>query len=134
MRDSKIVGTTIEVWAPVIPEGATAPAQLLEAPALAPSVTLAAAASGPDFLGPFTNTFGKIKAYEIDMSILSNNLKQTLADFQKIMDDLPKSASGYCIDEVELNMGVNGNGGIALIGKLEVGVEAAIKIKIKRKP
>ncbi|MGA7893062.1 MAG: hypothetical protein WCA49_07550 [Candidatus Sulfotelmatobacter sp.] len=67
------------------------------------------------------------------MSVLSGNLKQTLADFQVMMDDLPKSASGYCIEEVELSMGVTGSGGIALIGKLEVGVEAAIKVKIKRK-
>lgn len=123
-------GKTIQVWAPVVSAAAAAePASLSPAPALSPSLSVPAAASGPEF----PSVFSRMRAYEIDMSVLSGNLKQTLADFQKIMDGLPKSASGYSIEEVELSMGVNGNGGIALIGKLEVGVEAAIKVKIKRK-
>ena len=66
------------------------------------------------------------------MTELADNLKQVLSDFQQVMDGLPQSADGYCIDEIELNMGVNGSGGIALIGRMEVGIEAAIKVKIKR--
>lgn len=74
-----------------------------------------------------------MKAYEVDTSVLSDNLKKTLVDLQIIMDDLPKSASGYCIDEVELNMVANGKGGIALmVGTLAVGVQAAIKVKIRK--
>lgn len=118
----------IEVWAPVSP----VPTNLstTEPPGLA-APALAAPADACTPLAA-KGVFGGFKAYEVDMSVLSTNLKGTLADFQKIMDDLPKSASGYCIDEIELNMGVSGNGGIALIGKFEIGVEAAIKVTIKR--
>ena len=123
---------TIEVWAPVFPGEAGTPASLPAAPA-APSLDLdieGLSTAAPSF--NFSGALGKMKAYRIDMSLLSNNLRETLADFQKMMDGIPKSASGYCIEEIELNLGVSGNGGIALIGKLDVGVEAAIRIKIKR--
>lgn len=75
----------------------------------------------------------KFLASEIDMSIFSGNLKQLLVDFQVVFDSWPKSPSGYYVDEIELNLGVNGKGGIALIGKLEMGVQAGIKVKIRRK-
>jgi hypothetical protein len=79
-------------------------------------------------------TLGKarIQATQIDISILSENLKQVLTNFQQVLDEQPKSASGYYIDEIELNLGVSGNGSIALIGKLEAGIQAGIKIKLKR--
>ena len=123
---------TIEVWAPVLTREVAAPASTLAAPA-APSLDFeieGLSTTTQPFKLP--SVLGKMKAYHIDMSLLTNNLRETLADFQKMMDGIPKSASGYCIEEIELNLGVTGNGGIALIGKLDIGVEAAIKIKIKR--
>jgi hypothetical protein len=107
--------STIQVWAP-------APAvALATAPSLAPSLPI------PSALG-----FSELRPYDVESSVLSSNLKKTLADFQRVMDDLPKSASGYCIDEIELNMGFTSKGGIAFFTKLEVGLDAAIKVKIKR--
>lgn len=124
---------TIEVWAPVALGEAGASVSLPAAPA-APSLDFdmgeRLSATVPTL--NLSSALGKIKAYQVDMSLLSNNLRETLADFQQMMDGIPESISGYRIEEIELNLGVSGNGGIALIGKLDVGMEAAIKIKIKR--
>jgi hypothetical protein len=110
----------IQVWAPAVGDSS------LGAPAVA-----APALGTPAVAAPALR-LSELRAYEVDSSVLSSNLKKTLADFQQIMDYLPKSKSGYCVDEIELNMGFTGKGGIAFFGKLEVGVDAAIKVKIKR--
>lgn len=135
----------IEIWAPALavsphtaaslgPVAAVSPLDSLSIPAAASAATpafspmlAAAAADGP-------SVFDRFMVSKVPLSDLTENLKQTLSSFQEIMDDLPKPASGYCIDEIELHFGVNGNGGIALIGKIDVGMEAAIKVKIKRTP
>lgn len=79
-------------------------------------------------------TFNKarVKSTEVDMTVLSGNLKEVLADFQTLLDKQPESKSGYYVDEIELSLGVNGKGSFALIGKLEAGMQASIKVKIKR--
>ncbi|ASK18620.1 Pepco domain-containing protein [Halomonas sp. N3-2A] len=79
-------------------------------------------------------TFGKsrVKSTEVDLTVLSGNLKEVLADFQTLLDEQPESKSGYYVDEIELSLGVNGKGSVALIGKLEAGMQASIKVKIKR--
>jgi hypothetical protein len=41
--------------------------------------------------------------------------------------------SAFIIDEVELSLAVNAKGGIELLGKLEAGAQAGIKIKLKRR-
>jgi hypothetical protein len=80
-------------------------------------------------------TFGKaqIKATQVEVSVLSSNLKEVIKSFQAVLDEQSDSTDGYYIDEIELNLVVKGNGSIALIGKLEAGVEAGIKVKLKRK-
>lgn len=40
---------------------------------------------------------------------------------------------GFEIDEIELNFGVSTSGSISLIAKAEIGAQAAIKVKLKRK-
>lgn len=74
------------------------------------------------------------KVNKVPLPDLLENLKGTLAQFQETLDALPKPRAGYAIDEIELHFGVNGSGGVALIGKMEVGMEAAITVKIKRTP
>jgi hypothetical protein len=74
----------------------------------------------------------RVKTTEIDMSILTGNLKEILSDFQQVIDEQPESKSGYYVDEIELCFGVTGKGSVALIGKLEAGMQASIKVKIKR--
>ncbi len=128
---------TIEVWAVSVPAAAAsalaAPSVTQPAPAAyADAARAPAAAAALAGGGEPPGAFDRLRAYRIDVSVLSGNLKQALTDFQKIMDDMPTSASGYCIDKIELNMGVSGSGGVAFIGSLEVGMEAAIKVTIKR--
>ena len=74
----------------------------------------------------------RVKSTEIDISVLSGNLKEVLDNFQTLLDEQPESKSGYYVDEIELSLGVNGKGSVALIGKLEAGMQASIKVKIKR--
>jgi len=64
---------------------------------------------------------------------LSANLKEFLESSQAITEiDMPKESSFY-IDEMELSLAINAKGGIELVGKLEAGAQAGIKIKLKRK-
>ena len=131
---------TIEIWAPV-----------LAAPAVSIETALPEKAKPEQAVGvetieinledlaipragkarPLKNLF-TMRPYDVNMTVLSDNLKEVLTNFQQLVNDVPKPASGYFIDEIEINFGVNGSGGIALIGKMEVGMEAAIKVKIKR--
>ncbi|MDT4875875.1 hypothetical protein FQZ97_1112770 [compost metagenome] len=69
---------------------------------------------------------------EVDVDTLSENLKAVLSRFQAVLDEQPVVKSGYCVDEIEVSLGVNGKGSIALIGKLEAGMQAGIKVKFKR--
>lgn len=138
---------TIEIWAPVFAEpaasietaipGKTKPART-DLQELADEGEFILEAHGiPQFVLPSSiSRFGKtpigLGSFNVDVVNLSDNLKEVLTNFQEIVNDVPKPASGYFIDEIEINLGVNGSGGVALIGKLEVGMKAAIKVKIKR--
>lgn len=74
----------------------------------------------------------RVHVSQIDISVLSENLLNTLGDFQQMIEKIPEAKASYRLDEIELNLGVSAKGGIALIGKLEAGVQAGIKIKFKR--
>jgi hypothetical protein len=78
--------------------------------------------------------FGKraVESVSVDFSVLSRNITELTAHFQALLDKQPKSPSGYYIDEIELSLGVNAKGAVALLGKLEAGVQSSIKVKIKR--
>jgi hypothetical protein len=73
-----------------------------------------------------------IRVSQVDVEVVSDNLASVLATFQQMLEKQPRSASGYYVDEIEISFGVSGSGGIALIGKVEAGVEASIKVKLKR--
>jgi len=69
---------------------------------------------------------------EVDLETLSENLKAVLSRFQAVLDEQPVAKAGYCVDEIEVSLGVTAKGSIALIGKLEAGMQAGIKVKFKR--
>jgi len=69
---------------------------------------------------------------QVGSDVLAENLHDFLTNFEVILTKQPKPVGGYLIDEIELNLTVNANGGVELIGKLGVGVQAAIKIKFRR--
>jgi hypothetical protein len=76
----------------------------------------------------------RLEVGEIRVSDLADNLGSLLADVQTAFEKAQLAASAYAIEEIELSIGVNAKGGLALIGKLEAGMEAGIKVKLKRKP
>lgn len=73
------------------------------------------------------------KVVEVGIDALSDNLRNFLEKLQQILDKLPESKSAYYIDEVELSLVVNANGGFELIGKLEAGAKGGIKVKLKKR-
>lgn len=73
-----------------------------------------------------------IERVSVDIEILSHNLSCLIEPFQKMLENQKQSSSGYSIDEIELSLGVNSNGSVALIGKIEAGVQGGIKVKLKR--
>lgn len=65
---------------------------------------------------------------------ISENLSSFLKAFEPIAERAASATSSFEVDEIELSLAVNGKGGIELLGKLEAGAEASIKVKLKRKP
>lgn len=65
--------------------------------------------------------------------VISNNLAAFLKAFEPITTTACDATSAFQVDEIELSLVVNGKGGIELVGKLEAGAEASIRIKLKRK-
>lgn len=100
--------TTIEIWTQTaLPEGKAALPALRKSPGL--------------------------ETTEVKLSDLADNLGRLLAHVQSAFDKAQKVASSFDVDEIELNIGVNAKGGLALIGKAEAGMEAGIKVKLKRR-
>jgi hypothetical protein len=50
-----------------------------------------------------------------------------------ILDVDTSKESKFYVDELEISLAINASGGVELIGKLEAGAQAGIKIKLKRK-
>lgn len=76
----------------------------------------------------------RLEISEVRVSDLAQNLGALLNEVQTAFDAAQNAASAYVVDEIELNIGVSAKGGLALIGKVEAGMEAGIKVKLKRKP
>jgi hypothetical protein len=74
----------------------------------------------------------RVESAQVDTDVLAKNLRDLIESFQRIADSGPVSPNGYVIEEIELSLGVNANGSIALIGKLEAGMSAAMKVKLRR--
>lgn len=73
------------------------------------------------------------QAVQVGVDIISQNLQQFLHGFQSVVDAAAMEASSFQVEEIELNLVVNGKGGIELLGKLEGGAEASLKVKLRRK-
>ncbi|MGT2465820.1 Pepco domain-containing protein [Mesorhizobium atlanticum] len=56
-----------------------------------------------------------------------------LAQVQSALEKAQQAASSFTVEEIDLNIGINAKGGLALIGKVEAGMEAGIKVKLKRR-
>jgi hypothetical protein len=74
-----------------------------------------------------------LRVTKVDARVVTTRLKEAIAEFQALADEPSQGDAPFEIDTIELSFGVNGSGSIALIGKLEAGMEAAIKVTLKRK-
>lgn len=72
------------------------------------------------------------EATQISTDVLSENLKSFIESFQSVVD-AGNDIGGFAIDEVELSLVVNAKGGIELLGKVEAGAQASMKVKLKRR-
>ena len=78
-------------------------------------------------------TKGTIKAVQVTSDTLAKNLESFLSNLESVIQVNPPNDSPFYIDQMELNLAVNASGGIELLGKLEGGAQAGIKITLKRK-
>jgi hypothetical protein len=69
----------------------------------------------------------------VSVDAVRKNLSAFLEQIGPLLDPPREALKGYEIEEIELNIAVNGSGGIELVGKLEAGAQAGMKIKLKRK-
>ena len=71
---------------------------------------------------------------EISTDSLSTSLKDFIARFQDVLDeDTTCEKSAFSVDQIELSLAVNGQGGVELIGRVTAGVTASIKLTFKRR-
>jgi hypothetical protein len=82
---------------------------------------------------PALRRTGQLEVSEVRVSHLAANLGGLLAEVQAAFDTAQDVASTFSVEEIELNIGINAKGGLALIGKVEAGMEAGIKVKLKRR-
>ena len=79
--------------------------------------------------------FAPLTKQRVSMSStdLEKKLSEFLQSFGDVLEKQPESiGNGLKLDEIEINLSINASGGIELIGKAEVGVQSAIKLKFKR--
>jgi hypothetical protein len=69
---------------------------------------------------------------EVETDLIAENLNAFMEKFRPVVESQDQK-SPFVIDEVELSLAVNAKGGIELLGKLEAGAQAGIKIKLKRR-
>jgi hypothetical protein len=69
---------------------------------------------------------------DVGADIITKNLNDFVQRFRSIVD-IQDGELPFFVDEVELSLAVNAKGGIELLGKIEGGASASIKIKLKRR-
>lgn len=72
------------------------------------------------------------KTVELSGEALRDGIKGFASQFVTLFDDDISEGSTVVIDEIELSLTVSAGGAIELVGKLSVGAQAAIKVKLKR--
>ncbi len=72
------------------------------------------------------------RSIEIGAEVLTDNIRRFSAQFVGLLDGTPLEGGTAVIEEVELSLTITANGGIELLGKVNVGAQAAVKVKLKR--
>jgi hypothetical protein len=63
---------------------------------------------------------------------ISRNLSATVAQLKLAFERLPPSLGEYSIDTITVALGVNGSGGIALVGEISAGFQSSITLTFRR--
>lgn len=74
------------------------------------------------------------RSIEVGAEVLQDSIRSFSQQFTGLLDGQPLDDNNIVIDEVELSLVVTASGGIELLGKLNVGAQAGIKVKLKRLP
>jgi hypothetical protein len=61
------------------------------------------------------------------------NIQNYINKFAPLLKNPDTPDSSYIVDEIELALTVNAEGGIELLGKLTIGAEASVKVRLKRR-
>jgi hypothetical protein len=69
----------------------------------------------------------------VSLDTVRKNLNAFLEQIGPLLDPPREALKNYEIEEIELSIAISGSGGIELVGKLEAGAQAGMKIKLKRK-
>lgn len=67
----------------------------------------------------------------VTKDVIANNIRSFIEEFQNSVDLSPKTGDRFVVSEIELTLAVNASGGIELVGKLNAGAQAGIKVKLK---
>ena len=70
---------------------------------------------------------------QISRDQMASQLQEFLLSIEPVLKVELDKGTGFAIDAIELSLTVNANGGLELIGKLNAGMEASIKLTLKRK-
>ena len=70
---------------------------------------------------------------EVSADALAVNLRQFLNSFLTVLSQQELVESEYNVESIELNLAVNAQGGIELIGKLSGGVTTSMKVHLVRR-
>ncbi|APA69483.1 hypothetical protein YQ44_18760 [Janthinobacterium sp. 1_2014MBL_MicDiv] len=93
-----------------------------------------AQASGTKSALPSLARAAVAKTVEVSGDVLREGIKGFAAQFAALLDGTPIGEGGVLIDEIELSLTVTASGGVELLGKVSLGTQAAIKVKLKRQP
>ena len=74
------------------------------------------------------------KTVEVSADLLAENLRTFLASFRAVVGEEPATGSDFAVTSIELNLAINAEGGIEMIGKLSAGAQASMKVTLTRKP
>lgn len=77
---------------------------------------------------------GATEVVSVSVDAVRKNLNAFLEQIGPLLDSSRETLKNYEIEEIELSLAINAAGGIELVGKLEAGAQAGMKIKLKRKP
>jgi hypothetical protein len=65
---------------------------------------------------------------------VAENLQKFMRAFDPVIEGMSSAAGRFYVDEIEVSLAIDAKGGVQLIGKMEAGAQATLKVKLKRRP